>query len=464
MSQPTKGVQGRLGISTARPAIGIITALPKEYRAMRSVLEQPHNYNAPGQAAGHRYVVGEIPAVQGGNHSVVLALCADTGTNLAAARVMQLLMHFPSVNKVIMVGIAGGVPNPGKVDEHVRLGDVVISDRNGVVNYEFKTESDTEIIPRFPPRPPSAMLLEAVLLLETEDDKPWLRFIHTACTACRVTRPPEDTDILASTDHPTVVISHPPDFKRHEGEPRIFTGPIASADTLLKNAQHRDELQRQFRVKAVEMEGSGIADAAWSREVGYLVIRGICDYCDSYKNDTWQAYAAISAAAYTRALLESLPVADTNVTDTNSAAILSSSALIEDGALKLSTYVIETRHTVEEVHRSFGGITFVSPIQCDKSITSLRMLAGNIGWICNWLDNAFPLSPSDHHLRALLVVLRPKIEKQVQELVELIKAFRDICLEPTERMTRRRAVIHGKLGSLIESFNEIQAGIKNPVE
>lgn len=42
-------------------------------------------------------------------------------------------------------------------------------------------------------------------------------------------------------------------------------------------------------------------------EVGYLVVRGICDYCDSHKNDDWQQYAAIVAAAYTRALIESMP-------------------------------------------------------------------------------------------------------------------------------------------------------------
>ncbi len=56
------------------------------------------------------------------------------------------------------------------------------------------------------------------------------------------------------------------------------------------------------------MEGAGIADATWlSDKAGYLVVRGICDYCDSSKGDEWQAYAAAVAAAYTRALLEAIP-------------------------------------------------------------------------------------------------------------------------------------------------------------
>lgn len=55
------------------------------------------------------------------------------------------------------------------------------------------------------------------------------------------------------------------------------------------------------------MEASGIADASWNQSVGYLVVRGICDYCDAQKNDLWQEYAALAAAAYTRAVIETLP-------------------------------------------------------------------------------------------------------------------------------------------------------------
>jgi hypothetical protein len=38
-----------------------------------------------------------------------------------------------------------------------------------------------------------------------------------------------------------------------------------------------------------------------------LVIRGICDYCDSHKNKKWQGYAAITAAAYAKILLSMVP-------------------------------------------------------------------------------------------------------------------------------------------------------------
>ena len=112
---------------------------------------------------------------------------------------------------------------------------------------------------------------------------------------------------MADSNDPSVIITHPDDPYRIAGQPRIFSGPIASANKLLKNPLKRDELRNKFGVKAIEMEGSGIADATWNDGIGYLVVRGICDYCDNNKNDLWQGYAAVVAAAYTRALLESIP-------------------------------------------------------------------------------------------------------------------------------------------------------------
>jgi nucleoside phosphorylase len=55
------------------------------------------------------------------------------------------------------------------------------------------------------------------------------------------------------------------------------------------------------------MEGSGIEDGTWNAGQHYILIRGISDYCDGSKNDMWQGYAAVVAASYARALIESLP-------------------------------------------------------------------------------------------------------------------------------------------------------------
>jgi nucleoside phosphorylase len=288
-----------------RVTVGIVTALPEERAAMLAMLDQPVPYAFPGQGAGLIYDLAELPAHGGGHHVVALAL-ADMGNNVAAARGALLLGHFPRVEAIIMVGIAGGVPNPNKVDDHVRLGDVVVSDRRGVIQYDFvkKKRRITEV--RASPRPPHARLLEAVRLLESDalaGSKPWEAYVDRAKHLTGAIRPEAQRDVLLELREPFAPVDHPVDRKRTEGQPRIFMGPIASANVLLKDPVWRDQLREQYGVKAVEMEGSGIADATWMHGVGYLAVRGICDYCDSNKNDDWHMYASVVAAAYVRALL-----------------------------------------------------------------------------------------------------------------------------------------------------------------
>ncbi|AKB36458.1 hypothetical protein MSSAC_1868 [Methanosarcina siciliae C2J] len=293
-----------------KPTIGIITALPKEYAAVNILLENKNNkYKIPGYGAGRRYCLGEISSEEGKKHNLVLST-AGMGNNIAATRASLLLEHFPNVKSIIMVGIAGGVPNPDKIDDHIRLGDIVVSNENGVIQYDLIKQEIQDITHRNPPRPPSASLLEAVKYLEAEEilgNRPWEKYIDQALSIIKTIRPSEDKDVLYCSDSQGEIIKHPEDPKRIEGQPRVFTGPIASANILQKDPKARDKLRDKFGVKAIEMEASGIADATWNHEVGYLVVRGICDYCDSSKNDEWQQYAAVVAAAYTRALIESMP-------------------------------------------------------------------------------------------------------------------------------------------------------------
>lgn len=293
--------------------IGIITALEKEYAAMDVMLDEARDHVVPGEGAGRRYRVGTVPGA-GGRHTVIVALAADMGNNAAAIRATLLLQHFPQLQHIVMVGIAGGVPHPKKAEDHVRLGDVVVSDRNGVVQYDLGKaqvkDGEPDFIARPAPRPPSAELLEAVRLLragELRRERAWLKWLDRAQVLPNSARPDDKTDVLYDTLDQTKPIAHPPDPQRVPGQPRVFTGIIGSANIVLKDPVKRDALREQHHVKAIEMEGSGVADAAWQLSRGFLVVRGICDYCDTHKNDIWQEYAAAVAAAYTRGLIASMP-------------------------------------------------------------------------------------------------------------------------------------------------------------
>lgn len=67
-----------------------------------------------------------------------------------------------------------------------------------------------------------------------------------------------------------------------EDNPVIHYGLIASGNLLMKDASIRDRLAVEKDVLCFEMEAAGLMNTFLC-----LVIRGICDYSDSYKNKEW---------------------------------------------------------------------------------------------------------------------------------------------------------------------------------
>jgi nucleoside phosphorylase len=304
----------RLNSNDLAPSVGIVTALPHETAALLAVIKKYEEIHVPGTQAGRRYWSAEVASQEGGAHHIVIAQ-SGVGNNRAAGRATQLLEHFRTVQSIIMCGIAGAVPQPQKVADHVRLGDIVVSNIKGIVQYDFvkrsvgeQGEKIEEL--RYSSHRPSALLTEAVDLLEVGKHlghRPWEHHLDPALRELNWSRPEGVTDVLSDATNVSSVLDHPYDPERTAGAPRVFLGPIAAANSLLKDPVKRDALRDAYGVKAVEMESSGILDATWTYEVGYLVVRGSCDYCDSNKTDTWQRYAAVAAAAYVVALLESMP-------------------------------------------------------------------------------------------------------------------------------------------------------------
>lgn len=83
----------------------------------------------------------------------------------------------------------------------------------------------------------------------------------------------------------------------------IHRGTIASGELVMRNGMQRDSLAKQLGVYCFETEAAGALC-----DFGCLVIRGVSDYADSHKNNDWQCYAAMTAAAYARQLFFHMPV------------------------------------------------------------------------------------------------------------------------------------------------------------
>ena len=315
-------------LDLANVSVGVCTALQEEYTACREIFDPDgigREVTKRDRAGTFTCWLCAVPGRHGGHHVLAIVLLHDTANNAAAIGATMLLHHCQNVRFLLMCGIAGAVPSPEDPKGHVRLGDIVISGGQGIVQYDRGKQheggDDGDSLRGFecrsPPRPPDAELLHVVrrigaeeLLLSRKDSRPWesliSRFLANRPVEWR--RPRAGLDKLIDSPDPTCQPTpHPTDNDRRSGLPRVFIGPIGTANIVLGDPKKRNALRERHRVKAIEMEGSGIADASWiSGTVGYLIVRGTCDYCNGRKNDVWHFYAAVAAAAYTRVIVENV--------------------------------------------------------------------------------------------------------------------------------------------------------------
>ncbi|HZM83012.1 MAG TPA: hypothetical protein VFC19_45425 [Candidatus Limnocylindrales bacterium] len=283
--------------------IGVVTALPVECAAMRSMIDDLAEVRPePGDPSS--YVTGTMPSnTPEEPHGVALTVMPRDNNKNAAAVCVDLLRSFPGVQCVLMVGIAGGIPAPDAAERHVRLGDVVVA-TGGVIDYDHVRSVNGEHMIRRHLQGMSTNLTNAAQQLRVAEHlgrRPWedaLRLVPAGFE-----RPPDISDVLLVNGRPK---EHPATARsgHRPGFPKIHYAAIASADRLLRDERYRDELaRRHHEVAAVEMEGSGIATATDLHEAHWFVIRGVADYCDDSKNKAWHAYASMTAAVFARILL-----------------------------------------------------------------------------------------------------------------------------------------------------------------
>jgi len=284
--------------------IGIVTALEEELAAMCVLLKNLKELPklSSKHSAGNRYFIGEIESFHGGTHRVLLVLLPKMGNNLASAITEKMQVLFPSLESIIVCGIAGGIPSV------VRRGDVVISTK-GIIQYDFGQNTSRRFIPQNDGSACSSYLVESVRYFQANvliGGNKWINYIQTIndsteASFCRPNNYYETCEIKVDKKY---IIKK----RKATTLPVAYCEKVGSANAVQKDAKKRDQLHEEHKVYAVEMEGSGVSDATHIEGNGYLVVRGICDYCDKTKADDWHNYAAAAAAAYTRALIESMPV------------------------------------------------------------------------------------------------------------------------------------------------------------
>ncbi|KAL8366738.1 hypothetical protein RB595_010547 [Gaeumannomyces hyphopodioides] len=306
--------------------VGWICAISTEYTAAQCFLDEKHGRpKSVSPNDGNDYTFGSM-----GGHNVVIAVLPDGeyGTNFAAAVARDMLHSFPNVKIGLMVGIGGGAPS-SKND--IRLGDIVVSSpangKGGVYQYDMGKAIQGQGFQHsgFLNKPPT-LLSTAVNGLKSQyavdghrisekieqvlAQKKRLKKTHgrpdpgsdRLYISTKVHEDQTKTCESVCRDEERDLITRPPRDVEEVDDPAIFYGLIASANQVMKDATLRDRLADGENVLCFEMEAAGLMN-----HFPCLVVRGICDYSDSHKNKAWQGYAAMTAAAYTKDLLNRIP-------------------------------------------------------------------------------------------------------------------------------------------------------------
>jgi nucleoside phosphorylase len=93
---------------------------------------------------------------------------------------------------------------------------------------------------------------------------------------------------------------------RESNDLEIHYGTIASRNTLMKSSATRDaNFENDETCICLETEAAGLMIT-----FPCILIRRICDYADSHKEDRWQRYAGAAAAAYAKESLKYVDIVD----------------------------------------------------------------------------------------------------------------------------------------------------------
>ncbi|KAI0188487.1 hypothetical protein EV127DRAFT_367996 [Xylaria flabelliformis] len=291
--------------------IGWICAVETEYVAAQEFLDEEHPQLAYQEVNDHNiYCLGRM-----GQHKIAIACLPYWSYGLvnAANVAKDMLRTFTNLRFGLMVGIGGGVPTY----HDIRLGDVVVSsvdyEKGAVFQYDFgQTIQDKAFKTTGHQDKPPKLLLSAVQNLQVKYKRSGNKIDNTVASVLdgnrrllddgyvHISGSPANCASTCGLDDANIITRQP--RTECEDDPKVHYGLIASGNQLMNDAELRDRLAEETGVLCFEMEAAGLMD-----QFKCLVVRGISDYADSHKNEGWQGYAAMTAAAYAKDLLNVIP-------------------------------------------------------------------------------------------------------------------------------------------------------------
>ncbi|KAI3579710.1 putative ankyrin repeat domain protein [Fusarium oxysporum f. sp. albedinis] len=310
--------------------VGWIAALPHEAVAAKAALDVFHGRrpSTKHKSDQNLYILSQIR-----DHNIVIASLPGRHIRPASTTTtaMHILASFPSIRISLIVGISAGIPkikkdrktNKNHNLRNIRLGNIIISQpggtHGGIKQYDFgEAIASSDFQPSgFLNSPPRALLNAVGILRQLhkgrESNMPTilnriLENLNNATPSYEYPGPeldhlfevtykhPEDEETCDDCDEAREITRS----DRPTNSSRVHCGVITSRSQVIKDPATRDRLGSDCI--CFEMEAAGLMN-----DFPCLVIRRICDYADSHKNDCWQRYVAAAAAACAKEILQIMP-------------------------------------------------------------------------------------------------------------------------------------------------------------
>ncbi|KAJ6151624.1 hypothetical protein N7470_007221 [Penicillium chermesinum] len=282
--------------------ITIICALTLEAKAVVQLFDAIYDESldqyrkVPGD--NNAYTLGSI-----GKYHVVLVYMPGAGKGYASSVATNVKRSYTCLELALVVGVCGGVPYTKSQTfprQDIFLGDVIVSKgvvqpRPEILSFLNKLEVGydrlvnrlatylTDVQKKFPSRYPGA-----------EKDRLFSPEYGHRTRNCKCAE---------YTHCDNGIVARQRDHARHDQGVVVHFGLVASGDTVIMSAHDRDQISEIEDIIGFEMEGAGV----WEN-LPCVVIKGVSDYADSHKTKEWQHFAAASAAACARSILDETPV------------------------------------------------------------------------------------------------------------------------------------------------------------
>ncbi|VDK38426.1 unnamed protein product [Taenia asiatica] len=334
-----------------KPTVAIITNLLCEKLAVDSLIERKTTYiRYETKGDSNVYTIGYIGSVKVISVKLPMVGWERQAKISSSGIVTRLLGTFQTIQHVILCGVGGGVPHVYEFKKHSRLGDIVVSapsedsscpdssqpwyifceavdyvNGNASPNADGDTsqQKQQEVAfthKKFAPKNP-ILLTYAKALLEAGPTS-WHPIIEEGLNNLKdhefnFNRPPAETDKLKIQigDEMIVDVKHPEPPGEVPPPPLVRLGCIGSGHAVTQCQSFRDLFAVNQNLLAYDTEFDQVLASLLGNGVGsFLIIRGIADYAEGRQgtdaggaSTSWQPYSALTAAAFTRALVLKLP-------------------------------------------------------------------------------------------------------------------------------------------------------------